>query len=56
MATLTIRIDDELHSRLKSLATERRRSLNNLIEVLLWMAVEDDVPEPLTQEINRRTS
>ena len=52
---LNLRLDAELHTALKELAVERKRSLNNLIEVILDMAVMD-APEPLIAEIERRTA
>lgn len=49
----TLRLDDELFAALEDEARERKRSVNNLIEVILGMAVVDP-PEPLQDEISRR--
>ena len=41
MATLTIRLPDEKHSRLKSLAQRREMSVNKLIEELSTQAIAE---------------
>lgn len=50
-ATLTIRIPAELKADLEAMAREQRRSLNNLIEVILDAAREDT---PFVDEVARR--
>ena len=49
----TLRLDDELMALLELEARDRKRSVNNLIEVILHMAMVDP-PEPLSDEISRR--
>lgn len=49
-----LRLEPGTHAALKEWAAERKRSLNNLIEVILEMAIEENAPEPLTDEIDRR--
>ena len=50
--TKSIRLPAELWDALEEEAREHKRSVNNLVEVILTMAV-DDPPEPLTDEIAR---
>lgn len=54
-ARVELRIDSALKDELETWAAERKRSLNNLIEILLTMCV-DDPPEPLIAEVERRTA
>lgn len=49
----SIRFDPELWDALEEEARERKRSVNNLLEVIAAMAVVDP-PEPLQDEISRR--
>jgi predicted transcriptional regulator len=41
MATMTIRLPDDKHERLRQLASQRRISLNKLIEELTTMALAE---------------
>ena len=49
----SIRLPDELWVALEIEAREQKRSVNNLVEVILTMCTEADAPEPLTDEITR---
>ena len=51
----SIRLPDDLWAELITLAAEQKRSVNNLVEVILAMAADPDVPEPLLGEIARRS-
>ena len=50
---LSLRIPRALADTLEESARDRKRSVNNLIEVILDMAMVEP-PEPFTDEIDRR--
>lgn len=50
----SIRLPEPLWASLEAEANRQKRSVNNLVEVILSMAVEDDAPEPLIAELERR--
>lgn len=56
MATLTIRLPDDKHSRLKSLAKHRKISVNKLIEELSTQALAEFDAETRFRAISARGS
>ena len=55
MAQFTIRIDDELHARIKAAAAEDKRSRNGEIEWLLQVALEWRLVDRGTRALNIRS-
>ena len=53
MATLTIRLSDEKHSRLRQLAGRRKVSVNKLIDELSTVALASSTPKPAFAPVPR---